>query len=50
MSAPVIEQPAPSAPTPIPPTAGNCPAGGNHAGVPVQGGGGMVCAKCGNPC
>jgi hypothetical protein len=44
MSAPATERPVP---TPCPPVGGNCPQGGDHALVPVQGGGGMVCAKCG---
>lgn len=28
-------------------TNGACPNGGSHAWIPVQGGGGRVCAKCG---
>lgn len=27
-----------------------CPAGGGHAPVPKQGGGGRICAKCGESC
>lgn len=32
------------------PTAGNCPQGGDHAPIPVQGKNTMVCAKCGATC
>mgnify|MGYP001490980935 CR=1 FL=1 len=32
------------------PRVDDCPAGGAHAPIPVQGGGGMVCAKCNQRC
>lgn len=32
------------------PTAGNCPEGGDHVGIPVQGKNYNVCLKCGNQC
>lgn len=32
------------------PTAGNCPAGGSHAPIPVQGKDYSICAKCGETC
>lgn len=35
---------------PAEPTAGKCPAGGDHAGIPVQGKGYSICAKCGARC
>lgn len=41
---------APGRTVPSPPTAGDCPAGGNHAPIPVQGGQYNVCAKCGQRC
>lgn len=46
---------APAVPTREPlepsfPTAGNCPLGGNHAPIPVQGKNYSVCAKCGARC
>lgn len=33
-----------------PPRMGGCPAGGDHAPIPIQGGGGNQCAKCGQSC
>lgn len=35
---------------PSSPTADTCPAGGNHAPIPVQGKNYNVCAKCGATC
>ncbi|MBB5156635.1 hypothetical protein BJ970_004169 [Saccharopolyspora phatthalungensis] len=35
---------------PCVPRMDECPAGGRHAPVPKQGGGGRICAKCGANC
>ncbi|SDX78826.1 hypothetical protein SAMN05216215_101540 [Saccharopolyspora shandongensis] len=32
------------------PNMDECPAGGGHAPVPKQGGGGRICLKCGESC
>lgn len=32
------------------PTAGGCPMGGEHVGIPVQGKSYNICAKCGRRC
>lgn len=32
------------------PAMGECPSGGPHAPIPIQGGGGNQCAKCGESC
>ena len=44
-----VEVPTPGTPA-QPPRMGSCPAGGDHAPIPIQGGGGNQCAKCGSPC
>lgn len=42
--------PPPARDEPGKPTDGACPAGDNHAPIPVQGKGYSVCAKCGQRC